>query len=129
MLTSSSKFAATGLPAGGAIANNDCLPKGGHDTAASANSECQNEYTIRRRTTPSPRQCRSRNQGEYQVVRVHARTGKSALPTNRHIPLAWALLPERDDLRLFTQFPGKRGKRIAVFEPVTRSVVVANYPE
>ena len=35
-------------------------------------------------------------------------TGKSAHPTNRHIPVAWALLPERDSLRVFMQFPSKR---------------------
>ena len=35
-------------------------------------------------------------------------TGKSAHPTNRLIPVAWALLPERDGLRVFTQFPSRR---------------------
>jgi len=33
------------------------------------------------------------------------RTGKSAHPTNRGIPVAWALLPEHDGLRAFMQLP------------------------
>jgi len=37
--------------------------------------------------------------------------GKSAHPTNGHIPVAWALLPERDGLRVFMQLPSKRGER------------------
>jgi len=31
-------------------------------------------------------------------------TGKIAHPANRHISVAWALLPERDVLRVFLQF-------------------------
>ena len=36
-------------------------------------------------------------------------TGKSAHPTNRYIPVAWALLSERDVLRVFMQFTSERG--------------------
>ena len=83
------------------------------------------ESTLAGKTScPWWRTCRSRNRGESQVVRVHARTGKSAHPTNRHIPVAWALLPERDGLPVFMQFPSKRGADGRARAALTRRVSI-----